>query len=190
MHDSYVRAAGSRGKRPFDLHLLCNTPDMSKADRGSFAVHRHLRKPPGRPVDPQQRAPRSADDVKRSECGHLYQSPTVGPSLAEAHVPVVGEMRRPRFHISRQLEQRVDRSTNEFLVHRFHWASDRHRAELERTSGLSSHRAVGAQLAVILNPRRWCTTGFRAIASLTVPASSSGVKPRSTETTPSWRLTA
>ena len=190
MHNSYVRAARSGGKRPFDVHPLCNTPDMSKSDRGSFAVDGHLRKPPGRPVDPQQRSPRRADDVKRSKCRHLHQSPSVGPSLAKAHVPVMREMRRPRFHISRQLEQRVDRCPNELLVHRFHCASERHRAELERTGELSSHRAAGAQLVVILNPRRWCTTGFRAIASLTVPASSSGVKPRSTETTPSWRLTA
>jgi hypothetical protein len=92
MHDSYVRPSRDRIERPLDVHSLCNTPDMSKSDRGSFSVNRHLRKPPGWPIDPEDRATPSSDNMERPKSGHFHYSAAVGSPLPEADVSVVREM--------------------------------------------------------------------------------------------------
>src|SRR5439155_1310973 len=106
-----------------------------------------------------------------------------------AHIPRT-EMRGPILNSARYLKHRIDRGTHESLVDSFHWTSERHRPQVQRACELLRHQCTGAQLVVTRKPRRRRATGLRAIASCTVSTSSSGVKPRITETTPSWRLTA
>src|SRR5512132_776390 len=187
VYNLHLRSFSALSEGPLHFHSLRNTLNVPKADRGLRPVHGHLREPPCGPVEPP-RTFRRVDYCKRPVRGHLYYSTAVGLPLAKSHISVVREMCRPVFHLARNIESDLNRSANESLVHDFHPPSKRQRSKLQSTSGMFRHRCTGAQLVVTRNPRRRRATGLRATASYTVSASSCGVKPRITETTPSWRL--
>src|SRR5438045_9447540 len=93
----------------------------------------------------------------------------------------------PTFNPCCQLKNRWERSANQPLIDRRHRASEWHRSEIDGLRTLPHCHRTGVQLVVTRKPRRRCAVGLRATASCTVSTSSRGVKPRITETTPSWR---
>src|SRR6185436_1798365 len=186
MHNSYVRSGGSGVERPLHLHAFGNTLDMPESDRSFSLVDRHLGEPPGGPIQGAQTLSHNEWPVRR----HLDNAAAVRLPVAESHVPVVGQMSGPSLHLGGQLEHLFCRRVNELRIDLLHRKAERHRSELKRVRKISFHRRTGVQLAVTLNPRRRRVPGRRATAFSTVSASSVVVKPRITETTPSWRLTA
>src|SRR6266513_2118538 len=99
MHDSYVRPANGGDKRPLHVHSLRDTPDMPESDCGLFPVKRHLGQPPRWPVDPQPPVG-PVSEVKRTVSRHLYHASAVDAPRTEPHISVMGEIRRPLFHVA------------------------------------------------------------------------------------------
>lgn len=189
VQDSYVRPAWHGCEGPLDLHPLRYTANVAKSDAGSRFVDGHFRKPPGRPIQFECRA-LQMERSERPMSRHLHQPSSIRALIAKPNVSVVCEMLWPIFYPFCERKHCLDWRANETFIDRHHRPSMRQRSELDGTSVLPHDQCTGIQLVVTRKPRRRCALGLSATASSTVSDSSPGVKPRNTETTPSWRLTA
>ena len=187
-----TRTAG--GRRTFALRLgdrLGTVPALAanghriSTNHGiaRFLDERHPQ-PPLFPADPEQRA--AVEEAERWANETLQMAARRIPGAAVVRDPAAfsrsaGDGRLGYLLYKRALTRRL---IVPWILRGVFAAGPAAERELLR------HQCTGAQLVVTRKPRRRRATGLRAIASCTVSTSSSGVKPRITETTPSWRLTA
>ena len=98
-------------------------------------------------------------------------------------------MQRPLFYLRGDLKDVLDSSGNDSLIHRPEASAFGHRAELDQMIAHAHVLPRGCQLAVRRKPIRRVTCAGAPTALSIVRRSSLAVKPRKTESTPSWRVT-
>src|SRR6266536_913449 len=178
--DSYVRSVCDRPERPLHVHALRYTPDVAKTDRRRANVDSHLGQPPRRPTQ------RTKCPVRR----HLHQPASVGRPHPKADVTVMRKVAGPMLNATRNVKNGAPWCANQSLVDHFHRFSEWHWSQLVRVTQSGSRAHIrGTQLAVTLNMGRRETRGRSPTASCARSASSTGRKPRRTDTTPSCLLT-
>ena len=185
VHDANERPIANRSEGPFNIHSLrdpANVPESNgRRLRRTRSNDRHERLPPRWPVG------RAEWPVR----GHLHGAAAIRSTLGEADIAVMREVLRPALDIRGQREDHRERRMHEMLIDRRHPTIGRHGTERVRRTIHRRHAALdGRHDAVKRNPSRRRIVGVTPTALRTMLASSPRVKPRSTDTTPSCRVTA
>src|SRR5512142_1338323 len=89
VNDLHVCSTRRSAERPLDVHAFRYTADVPETDRRRTFVDRHFRQPPRRP-------PKRAE---RPVSRHLDYAAPVSRALAKLDITVMGQVRRPFFHL-------------------------------------------------------------------------------------------